>query len=184
MKKDTIVLLIVIIIFLFTIAFFNYKEGLDKGEWNSNPNDRDPWWNEHKWHEDPSYNNVKWNHHGKPRSYIDARLYPNIYRNINDNSNGYTDISFSSYYIKEREMERMKSDSDKDWKDSHENVDEDIPEDSTCPSLKCIADFGTNVGENLCCGQSGVLQNTEYVCPSVKPTCKNFKCGSKFGTCV
>jgi hypothetical protein len=57
-------------------------------------------------------------------------------------------------------------------------------ENSTCPSLKCIADFGTNIGENLCCGQTGVLQNTEYVCPSAKPTCQNFKCGSKFGTCI
>ena len=62
--------------------------------------------------------------------------------------------------------------------------EEEGPDGSTCPSLKCIADFGTNVGENLCCGQTGVLQNTQYVCPSVKPTCKNFKCGSKFGTCV
>ena len=58
------------------------------------------------------------------------------------------------------------------------------PEGGSCPSLKCIADFGTNIGENLCCGQTGVLQNTEYVCPSAKPTCQNFKCGSKFGTCV
>jgi hypothetical protein len=62
--------------------------------------------------------------------------------------------------------------------------EEEGPDGTTCPSLKCIADFGTNIGENLCCGQTGVLQNTEYVCPSVKPTCKNFKCGSKFGTCV
>ena len=62
--------------------------------------------------------------------------------------------------------------------------EEEGPDGATCPSLKCIADFGTNIGENLCCGQTGVLQNTEYVCPSVKPTCKNFKCGSKFGTCV
>jgi hypothetical protein len=57
-------------------------------------------------------------------------------------------------------------------------------EGTTCPSLKCIADFGTNIGENLCCGQTGVLQNTEYVCPSSKPTCQNFKCGSKFGQCI
>jgi hypothetical protein len=62
--------------------------------------------------------------------------------------------------------------------------EEQGPDGSTCPSLKCVADFGTNIGENLCCGQTGVLQNTQYVCPSVKPTCQNFKCGSKFGTCV
>jgi len=58
------------------------------------------------------------------------------------------------------------------------------PSGASCPSLKCIADFGTNVGDDLCCGQTGVLQNTEYVCPSSKPTCQNFKCGSKFGNCI
>ena len=50
-------------------------------------------------------------------------------------------------------------------------------------NFKCIADFGTNVGDDLCCGQTGVLQDTRYVCPSIKPTCSNFKCGSVFGTC-
>lgn len=50
-------------------------------------------------------------------------------------------------------------------------------------SIKCIADFGTNVGEDLCCGQTGVLQDTRYVCPPNKPTCSKFKCGSEFGTC-
>lgn len=49
---------------------------------------------------------------------------------------------------------------------------------------KCIAHFGTNVGEPLCCNQSGVLQNTKYVCPNNTPTCANFKCGSEFGTCI
>ncbi len=57
-------------------------------------------------------------------------------------------------------------------------------DDSTCGSkIPCIADFGTNVGDNLCCGQTGVLQNTKYVCPQNAPKCSNFKCGSKFGTC-
>jgi hypothetical protein len=50
--------------------------------------------------------------------------------------------------------------------------------------IKCIADFGTNVGEELCCGQTGVLQDTKYVCPSNKPTCSSFKCGSQFGQCT
>jgi hypothetical protein len=59
----------------------------------------------------------------------------------------------------------------------------DSTSDEKCGSTPCIADFGTNVGDPLCCGQTGVLQNTKYVCPSNKPTCSNFKCGSKFGTC-
>jgi len=51
-------------------------------------------------------------------------------------------------------------------------------------SIKCIADFGTNIGDELCCGQSGVLTDTKYVCPSNYSKCENMKCGSKYGTCV
>lgn len=51
-------------------------------------------------------------------------------------------------------------------------------------SIKCIADFGTNIGDDLCCGQSGVLTDTKYVCPSNYSKCENMKCGSKYGTCV
>jgi hypothetical protein len=112
------------------------------------------------------------------------------------------DISFSSYQSLLRsnsalissinaEKERLKKDLSGNYpqlptisRDSRQSGRDSEPEGSSCPSLKCIADFGTNVGENLCCGQTGVLQNTEYVCPSSKPTCKNFKCGSKFGTCI
>jgi hypothetical protein len=50
-------------------------------------------------------------------------------------------------------------------------------------AIKCIADFGTEKGEALCCGQTGVLQSTKYVCPNTLPYCSDFKCGSKFGTC-
>lgn len=50
-------------------------------------------------------------------------------------------------------------------------------------SIKCVADFGTSVGDPLCCGQEGVLQDTRYVCPNTLKKCSNFKCGSAFGTC-
>ena len=50
--------------------------------------------------------------------------------------------------------------------------------------IKCIADFGTNIGDDLCCGQSGVLTNTKFVCPANYSKCDNMKCGSKYGTCV
>ena len=50
-------------------------------------------------------------------------------------------------------------------------------------TIKCIADFETNIGDKLCCGQKGVLKDTRYVCPENKPKCGNFKCGSKFGEC-
>ena len=50
--------------------------------------------------------------------------------------------------------------------------------------IKCIADFGTNIGDDLCCGQSGVLTDTKYVCPANYSKCESMKCGSKYGTCV
>ena len=115
------------------------------------------------------------------------------------------DISFSSYQSILRnnsslidsinaEKERLKKDlsgnyprlpiTSEEYGPSGSEHSDSEPSGATCPSLKCIADFGTNVGEDLCCGQTGVLQNTEYVCPSSKPTCQNFKCGSKFGNCI
>ena len=62
----------------------------------------------------------------------------------------------------------------------------DCPTEKTCPvpaPIKCMADFGTSIGDPLCCGQEGVLQDTRYVCPNTQQTCGNFKCGSAFGTC-
>jgi hypothetical protein len=49
--------------------------------------------------------------------------------------------------------------------------------------IKCVADFGTEEGDPLCCGQTGVLQSSKYTCPHTQPYCSDFKCGSKFGTC-
>jgi hypothetical protein len=66
--------------------------------------------------------------------------------------------------------------------DKYEELKDRVPPKCDT-SIKCIADFGTNIGEDLCCGQTGVLQDTKYVCPSNKPTCGNFKCGSQFGQC-
>ena len=56
---------------------------------------------------------------------------------------------------------------------------------TTTTKGKCIADYGTGVGESLCCGQKGVLQKyaSEYVCPKSTPTCSNFVCGQTYGTC-
>ena len=57
--------------------------------------------------------------------------------------------------------------------------------DSSCNTvkIKCVADFGTEIGDDLCCGQEGELESTKYVCPNTMPTCSNYKCGSHFGTC-
>ena len=70
----------------------------------------------------------------------------------------------------------------KDMNTKYEELKRQKP--STCnEDIKCIADFGTNLGDDLCCGQPGVLKDTRYVCPSNAPTCGDFKCGSNFGKC-
>lgn len=67
-------------------------------------------------------------------------------------------------------------------KDNSRDYSKDNSRDSK-NSAKCIADFGTDIGQPLCCGQKGKLKNTKYVCPSNLPTCSGYVCGSKFGSC-
>ena len=73
---------------------------------------------------------------------------------------------------------------DEDGNNKTDNKDEE--KETKCGAsegtIKCLANYGTNVGEDLCCGQTGVLQNTEYVCPEEMPNLK-FSCGSTFGYC-
>ena len=49
--------------------------------------------------------------------------------------------------------------------------------------IKCIADYGTEIGELANSKSTTIVKSTKYVCPSIMPTCDNFKCGSTFGTC-
>lgn len=42
------------------------------------------------------------------------------------------------------------------------------------PFIKCIADYGTNIGDPLCCNQEGNLKDTKYICPQEVPTCKGY----------
>jgi len=62
--------------------------------------------------------------------------------------------------------------------DAKANAEEDEPK-------KCVADYGTNLGDGLCCGQPGVLQYSayDYICPKSAPNCSNYVCGKKYGTC-
>ena len=56
------------------------------------------------------------------------------------------------------------------------------PSDS--PFIQCIADYGTNIGDNLCCGQDGILQDTKHICPSEVPTCQGYsKDDNQYGYC-
>jgi hypothetical protein len=111
------------------------------------------------------------------------RAYCNTYfYDLDNNDKGYSSSSSST----DDKTSDDSNDDDIDGYDAKETsyASADDTSDATCGSkIPCIADFGTNVGDNLCCGQTGVLQNTKYVCPSNAPKCSNFKCGSKFGTC-
>ena len=91
-------------------------------------------------------------------------------------------------YYKDGELKLGKHD-DTDYKGFIERIEDrrrELEEQAAIPctdTIKCIADFDTNIGDKLCCGQKGVLKNTRYVCPENKPTCGNFKCGTNFGEC-
>jgi hypothetical protein len=50
-------------------------------------------------------------------------------------------------------------------------------------TIDCIADFGTNIGDELCCDQPGILTDTKYVCPSNYPKCGSMECGTQYGKC-
>lgn len=65
------------------------------------------------------------------------------------------------------------------------NVDEEdsAKTDVSDTSLKCLANNGAVVGDPLCCGQEGVVQNTKYNCPSEYPHCIGYKCGETWGKC-
>ena len=70
------------------------------------------------------------------------------------------------------------------WRYSRDVTDKETEtETDECEPVKCVADFGTEIGQLTCCGQNSVLKSTKYVCPSNLPVCNKFKCGSEFGTC-
>lgn len=54
----------------------------------------------------------------------------------------------------------------------------------TPQNIKCLADNNAQIGDPLCCGQTGVVQNTKYNCPSEYPKCVGYKCGESWGKCT
>ena len=52
------------------------------------------------------------------------------------------------------------------------------------PSFPCIADYGASLGDNVCNGEIGLIQDNTLICPYHKPICSGYRCDSKFGTCV
>lgn len=97
------------------------------------------------------------------------------------NSDSYSQNNLSDYkFISKCDFE-SKEDGSYNECIKHFGVQEDISGNDS--SIKCLADFGTQVGENICCGQEGILQNTKYVCPSEYPICGGYKCGESWGYC-
>jgi hypothetical protein len=50
-------------------------------------------------------------------------------------------------------------------------------------NLKCVANFGTNIGDPLSNG-IGVLSDTNYICPQELPNCAGMLCDQKYGVCT
>jgi hypothetical protein len=67
------------------------------------------------------------------------------------------------------------------------NNDEEMTGDD-CDIIKCNADFGTNIGDKLCCGQTERLTKDSFeqnlVCPMSRPKCSQFDCNTKRGICI
>jgi hypothetical protein len=52
------------------------------------------------------------------------------------------------------------------------------------PFIKCIADHGSNVGDPLCCNQTGKVTDTKYICPQEVPICSGYsKDDNAYGYC-
>jgi hypothetical protein len=64
---------------------------------------------------------------------------------------------------------------------SSSSSDENVPCSST---IKCQANNGAEIGDPLCCSQSGTVTSTEYNCPIDAPYCTGYVCGETWGTCV
>lgn len=68
--------------------------------------------------------------------------------------------------------------------DSSSSDDEDVDTGSVeKTSFRCVADYGAQPGDDLCCGQTGVVQNNSDTCPHEYPKCYGYKCGEKWGVC-
>ena len=109
-----------------------------------------------------------------PYSYIPVKINGNyidfydISKNVIDNIN---------------KCKMLKTESDTDKCLSYLNKSTSSGTSTSTDDISCIADFDTQLNDPLCCGQPGTLKSTNFVCPSNKPTCGNFLCGSKYGTC-
>lgn len=55
---------------------------------------------------------------------------------------------------------------------------------TSTPFIKCIANYGSNIGDPLCCNQKGALPDTRYVCPQEVPRCSGYSANDNtYGYC-
>ena len=49
--------------------------------------------------------------------------------------------------------------------------------------IKCAANYDTPLGNEVCCGQPGNIENTKYICPKEKPICTEYIHNVQWGQC-
>lgn len=124
---------------------------------------------------------------------VEDDVSDNPYLILYDISNG-TDVSYIStacYLFNQGDLNHcncnLADGADCDGTTDDSTGDDSTEDDDKCEGVTedyCVADFGAQVGDKLCCGQTGVVQKDDRVCPYSKPVCSGFKCGSKWGVCV
>jgi hypothetical protein len=48
---------------------------------------------------------------------------------------------------------------------------------------ECCGNFGSVVGDSVCCGQAGIIGHPANICPASAPECKDFVQGARMGVC-
>jgi hypothetical protein len=79
--KKHVLLLVIITLFLFTVGAFQYREGIERGEWIT-PGDenKDRYYNEHKISGNPEIDAIRYNHRAKKAQYFDSNLNQKLYQ--------------------------------------------------------------------------------------------------------
>ena len=49
---------------------------------------------------------------------------------------------------------------------------------------ECVADFGSNSGDNVCCGQEGTINDDNKICDAYAPKCIGYRFGQNYGICA
>ena len=102
------------------------------------------------------------------------------------NSGGFKDISFSTCDMFDTLLNCEQNYGNCPTSGSSEHDDDaDDTSDGNRLNTKCLGDFGDGIGDKLCCGQTGVIQNehAKYTCPESHPYCRGYKCGESWGAC-